>query len=129
MGNKYPFCNVFDDQLNLRNSKLMENLILSYRNSLMSTIICLQAPKILKPGCRSNMNNLICMWFNSEEMVQQILSIFISDYFNRMGVPKQQHVTLYRELTRDHGYLYLHILSETLWSNRRGYLIRDGHPV
>lgn len=127
--NKYPFCNVFDDQIDLRNSKLLANLILSYRNSMMSSIICLQGPKILTPACRSNMNGLICLWFNSEEMIYQILQIFIGDYFNRMGVPRQNYVTTYRALTRDHNYLYLHILSETLWSSRNGYLIKDGQPI
>lgn len=127
--NKYPFCNVFDDQIDLRDSKLLANLILSFRNSMMSSIVCLQGAKILKPTCRSNMNNLICMWFNSEEMIQQVLQIFIGDYFNRIGIPRSNHVTAYRSFTRNHGYLYLHILSETLWSSREGYLLRDGKPI
>jgi hypothetical protein len=127
--NKYQFCNIFDDQIDLRYSKLLANLVLSYRNSMMSTIICLQSPKILTPACRSNMNNLICLWFNSEEIVTQILQIFIGDYFRRLGFHRQDWVGRYRQMTRNHNYLYLHILSETLWSSVHGYLIKDGVVV
>lgn len=129
LNNKYQFCNIFDDQIDLRYSKLLANLILSYRNSLMSTIICLQSPKILTPACRSNMNNLICLWFNSEEIITQILQMFIGDYFRRLGFPRSDWIGRYRLMTRNHNYLYLHILSETLWSSVHGYLIKDGVVV
>lgn len=127
--NKYPFVYLFDDQLELRFNKLLVNLILSYRNSLMSSMYCLQSAKILTPACRSNVNNVISFWFNSEEAIEGILSIYFADYFKRLGWHKSEHITKYRELTRDHNYLYLHILSETLWSSVSGYLIRDGNVV
>lgn len=127
--NRYKFLSIFDDMLDLRYSKLLNKLLLSWRNSGMSTIICLQAVKILTPQCRSNLNNVILMWFNNEEAIEAALSIYLKEYFRRIKIPKEKWVNYYREMTRDYGYFYLHILSETLWSSKKGYLIRDGVSV
>lgn len=124
--NKYNFLAIFDDQLDLRFSKILNKLLLSWRNSNMSTIICLQAVKILTPQSRSNLNNVILMWFNNEEAIEAALTIYLKEYFRRMKISKDRWVNYYREMTRDHGYFYLHILSETLWSNKKGFLIKEG---
>jgi len=124
--NKYKFLSIFDDQLELRYSKILNKLLLSWRNSDMSTIICLQAVKILTPASRSNLNNVILMWFNSEEAIAAAMTVYLNAYFRRLRYPKDNWISIYRELTRDYNYIYIHILSETLWTSKRGYLVRDG---
>lgn len=127
--NKYDFCQLIDDNIDLRNSKLLANLILSYRNSHISSMICMQAVKILTPAVRSNVHNLIFLWFNNEESIEQVVAIYLRDYFKRLGWHKSNYTEKYRDLTRDHNHIYLHVLSETLWSSRYGNMIVDGVVV
>lgn len=127
--NRFKWVEMFDDMVDLRHSTLIKNLILSYRNSNISSMICMQGIKLLTPDCRSNLNNIIFLWFNNEEAIQSVLDVFLKSYFLKLDWPKNMHVEKYRELTKDHNYLYLHILSESLWSSRYGQLIEDGAVV
>jgi hypothetical protein len=127
--NKYDFLCCFDDQVDIRHSRLLKNLLLSYRNSNISSMICLQGVKLLTPDCRGNVHNVVFHRFNNEESIDQVVNIFLKDYFQRLGWHKTTFAERYRDLTSDYHVLYLHVLTEYLWSSRYGDLIVDGVVV
>lgn len=106
--NHYKFLNVFDDVLDVRDKKLLSDCILTYRNSNMSTIVSLQYPKLLSPAMRSNVNHLFFGKFNNDESKEQVIKMWLSSYFRRLGkktLPAM--VDMYDLLTKDHGFIYL----------------------
>lgn len=127
--NKYNFLNIFDDQVAVRYTPELTQLLLSWRNSKMSTIICLQGVVLMNKQGRGSLNNAIFMHCNSDELIEQTLVIFLRSLLQSIGVQKNNQAMWYRDQTRDYNYLYLHIPSSTLWSSQsRSYLIKDGIP-
>lgn len=106
--NKYQFCNMFDDVLDMRNSDLLKNLLLSYRNSKISSIISLQYPSLLQKSARANVNNVICFNFISDEAIIVVLKIYFIGYLAKLGIKSLgDQISWYKEMTKDHSFIYL----------------------
>jgi hypothetical protein len=113
--NKYKFAVFFDDILQVRYSNLMNELILTYRNSNISSLISLQYVKLLSKSCRSSVNNVLFFGINADEDIISTVKCYLKSHFAKMGVKREiDQVNLYRELTKDHQFLYLHPESNTL---------------
>lgn len=106
--NHYKFFNVFDDCLHVREKKLMSDLLMTYRNSNMSSMISLQYPKLLTPGMRANVNHILCGKFNNEETIEIIIRIWFRALFTRMGyLSITSMINFYKEMTDNHGFIYM----------------------
>lgn len=109
--NKYNFCNLLDDIIDVKYSALLNNLILTYRNSNISTIICLQYPKLINKSVRANINNVMLFNFNTDETCIDAINLFLKNHFNKMGYKTEDDkLKLYKELTKNHGFIYINTL-------------------
>src|SRR3972149_9890946 len=68
--NKYNFCNMFDDQINIRDNKIINDSILTFRNSNMSTVLCIQYSNLLSKMSRANYNNILLGKLNTDEAIE-----------------------------------------------------------
>lgn len=117
--NKYWFHNVFDDVLDMQYKKLINNLILTYRNSNMSTILSLQYLYLIPKMIRANANNFLLFGMNSEESIEGVVKTFLRCHFKKMGYDKlADQIELYKFLTDDHGFIYLNPISDKISFHR-----------
>lgn len=106
--NRYKFCNMFDDVINVRNNTLIDNLLLTYRNSDMSSIISLQYSNLMSKCSRSNCNNILCFGFNTDEAIVVVIKTFLSGYLRTQGINiLEDQINWYKEVTKDHSFIYI----------------------
>lgn len=106
--NRYKFCNMFDDVINVRNNTLIDNLLLTYRNSDMSSIISLQYSNLMSKCSRSNCNNILCFGFNTDEAIIVVIKTFLSGYLRTQGINiLEDQINWYKEVTKDHSFIYI----------------------
>ena len=106
--NKYNFLNMFDDVINTKHKGLINDLIMTYRNSNISTMMCLQYGYLLSKMNRANVNNVIIFGSNSNESIEDLINTFLKPYMIRMGyiyLPEQ--IALFKHITKNHGFFYI----------------------
>lgn len=106
--NAYEFCFLLDDIVDRRDDMTLKQLILTLRNSNLSSIVCLQYTNLLAKVARANVNNLLLFGFNSDEAVELTCKQFLATHLRERKVPATEWVRYYREATRDHGFIYVH---------------------
>jgi len=107
--NKYKFCLMFDDITNVRYNNLMNELILTYRNSNISSVVSLQYPNLLSKQARGSINNVLFFGLNNDESIKVALDSFLKSHFSKMGVIGEiNQINFYRKMTDDHKFIYLH---------------------
>ena len=117
--NHYAFLNLFDDVINIRGNRLMNELILSYRNSNISCIISLQYGFLLSKMMRSNCNNIILFNFGSNEAIIDIIKLFLQSHFSKLGFNDlTSQIMLYKYLTKDHGFILINPLLDRITFHR-----------
>jgi hypothetical protein len=113
--NKWRFCVLLDDIITARYSGVINALLLAFRNSNFSSIISIQYPKLISKAARCSANNLLFFSQNLQEAIETVLRSFLGAEFAKRGVTKFiDQVTAYRELTKDHAFIYFHPMSGTL---------------
>lgn len=113
--NKWKFCILLDDIVDARYSRVLNALLLTYRNANFSSLVSIQYPKLLSKSARCSANNLLFFSQNLQEGIETVLRSFLGAEFAKMGVTKfNEQIDLYRELTSDHAFLYYHPMSRTL---------------
>ena len=110
--NHYDFTVLLDDIVDQKNNVAVKKLILILRNSNISSIVSLQSPKLLAKENRGSVNNYCFFKFNSNEMITEIIQLFLSPYLP----PKKMDdkIKLYKKLTEDHKFIYLDILNDKI---------------
>lgn len=117
--NKYKYLNMFDDVIDMKYTKLFNEMVLTYRNSNLSTIVCLQYVYLLSKMNRANVNNLIIFGSNSHESVIDLIKTFLKPYFNRMGITKEgPQIEFFKYITKDHGFFYIHNATDNISFHR-----------
>jgi hypothetical protein len=113
--NKWRFCVLLDDIITARYSGVINALLLAFRNSNFNSIISIQYPKLISKAARCSANNLLFFFQNLQEAIETVLRSFLGAEFAKRGVTKFiDQVTAYRELTKDHAFIYFHPMSGTL---------------
>lgn len=105
--NKFNYLIMLDDIIDAKYSTLLNNLILTYRNSNFSSIVSLQYPYLLSKGSRSSINQCIFGAFNTDESIESVIRSFLGSKFSEMGfhtMPTQ--IAIYKKLTSDYHFLY-----------------------
>lgn len=106
--NKYKFLNIFDDVISVRNNVLLDNLILTYRNSKMSSIISLQYSNLMSKCSRANCNNIMAFGFNTDESIEVVIKTFLSGYLKQNGIIKlPDQINWYKMVTANHSFIYI----------------------
>lgn len=105
--NAYPFLFMIDDIVDRRDDVVLKQLILTYRNSNISSIICLQYTNLLAKVSRANMNNLLLFGFNSDEAIEIVCKQFLSTHLRSQGVLPEHWNAYYRKVTANHGFFYV----------------------
>ena len=103
--NKFIFLNMFDDFIDVRYTSIVNNLILTYRNSNMSAIMCLQYVNLLSKAARSNVNNVFLMHMNTDESIEVAVNVYLRAILKKLSI--ENAVQWYRDITSDHNYVYI----------------------
>jgi len=105
--NDYNFLFMFDDIIDMSSKVIIRKLILTYRNSNISSVISLQYPKLIQPAERGNINNVLFFSFNYYEIIESVIKLFLLHEFKKMGLKTMgDMVNRYKELTDDYHFLY-----------------------
>ena len=102
--NKYEFTVLLDDIVNEKENEMLRRLILSLRNSNISSIVSIQSPTLISKSNRSSINNLLFFRFNNDEMIEQVIRFFLSSY---IPGKMDEKIKRYREMTANHQFIYL----------------------
>lgn len=117
--NRYKFLLMFDDMIDLKNKKLLSELVLSYRNSNISTIICLQYVYMLSKQNRANVNNIILFGCNSLESTVEMVKTFCADKFRVLGFARlDDQIAFYNKMTENYGFIYINNVRNTISFHR-----------
>lgn len=107
---RYKFCVLLDDILNARTSMAVNQLMMSYRNVGISTMISIQHPTMVSPAQRSNANNL---WVGGFRLPEQEHSAYLRFVSGGMPEPTFHH------LTQHHGFLTRNTVEDRPWEALR----------
>lgn len=117
--NEYKFLNMFDDVIDMKHTKLINELILTYRNSNISSIISLQYGYLISKMNRANVNNVIIFKSNSNEAIQDVINVYLKPYLVKMGFKTfEDQMKIYKHVTDNHGFFYIHPASDTITFHR-----------
>jgi hypothetical protein len=111
--NHYHFCIVCDDLIGAKNDKEMTKLLCLYRNSNMSGIVSGQDAMMLNPTGRANVNNVCLFYQNTDGRTEDNIKCFLRSYFPR-NLSIDEKIALYKELTKDHHFLWIDNLNNTI---------------
>lgn len=105
--NEYKFLNIFDDVLHVKGDETMENLIMTYRNSKISSIVAMQYTNQLQKNCRANVNGVLLFGFNTDEAIEVVIKCFLRGYLHSLGMRQMPDmINWYKRVTDDHGFIY-----------------------
>lgn len=116
--NKYKFCFLLDDIIDQRQDQTLAELILTLRNSNISSMVCLQYGNLLAKMSRSNVNNVLLFRFNNDEAIEVVVAQYLKSHFRKLGIPPDNMVAFYKTVTADHGFIYLHPATDTITFHR-----------
>lgn len=117
--NKYNFMNMLDDIVDVKFNKLLNEMIMTYRNSNISCIVSMQYAKLLAKNARTNINNIILFGFNTDESIEDIIKTYLKGYFGKLGLKSMdEKINFYRKVCENHGFIYLHPASNHISFHR-----------
>ena len=103
--NKYPFLVVLDDVVTAKFDKTLMKSFTIYRNSGITTVMCVQNPIILNSVTRGNINAVLLGYLNSDEACERCIRMFC--YTAIPGKNIEEKIHEYKRLTADHHWLYI----------------------
>lgn len=106
--NSHSFVNFIDDFINLKHSLTLDDLILTLRNSNISTVICLQYVNTLSKPARSNVNNVLLFGQNTDEAAEVCINVYLKSWFKSQKIPEPDQVPIFHKITADHGFFHIH---------------------
>ncbi len=117
--NRYKFTDMFDDIIDQKYSPILNKLVLTYRNSNISSIICLQYVFMLSKQNRSSVNHTFVFGSNTAEDEKNIIDALLRPYLTEIGLKSYaDQVAFYRAATTDHGFIYLNNIKNKMSFHR-----------
>jgi len=117
--NRYRFVNLFDDVIDLKYKRLINNLVLTYRNANISSVICLQYPFLFSKMNRGNVNNIFIFACNNDAEIKDMIDIFLKGRFLNAGlVTLRDQINFFKEVTHNYGFFYLNNIHNMLTIHR-----------
>ena len=106
--NHYKFLNMLDDNLEIKYSKVIDSMLLTWRNAKMSAIFSLQGSTLLQKKGRSNVNNILLFGMNIDEQIEVVVKCYLRGYLKKLGIVSlPDQLNWYHEQTRDHSFIYV----------------------
>lgn len=87
-GNRYRFLFVLDDIVDMGRKRLYQKLILTFRNSNISSITVTQYPKLILPSQRGSYHNVIISGFRSSESREFVIKNWLVGPMKELGMKK-----------------------------------------
>ena len=109
--NHFKWCFVLDDVLDIRTSRVVNELLMSLRNMGISTILSIQDVKMLSVAQRNNCNNILCGYSNTPARRH----VIVEEILGRGYITEGE----YSALTRDHGWLCRNCVMDGGWFHVR----------
>jgi len=109
---KYKFFNFLDDIVDAKNEDQLKKMFLVYRNSNISTGICLHNITLLGNSNRGNVNYMFFLKLNNSEMIETAIRKYLMSYL--VGDIAQK-INTYVRLTQNYGVLFLDLLNNCLY--------------
>jgi hypothetical protein len=106
--NHYPFLYVLDDVVDKKFDKELLKLLTIYRNSGLSTIICVQSPILLNSASRGNINFVCLGRLNSDESIERVVRMYLMSYLPGRIEDK---IRAYKSMTEGHHFILVNNLS------------------
>jgi hypothetical protein len=106
---------ILDDEIDSKLSNTLRNMILTFRNMNISTIICSQAYSIVDKKSRGNFNFVFLGRFTTDEHIKDLTDIYLSSLCPIDFGKKHKQTVLtnfYREKTSDHRFLVINSLED-----------------
>ena len=118
--NKYKFLLMFDDIVDhsTKDSETMKKLITSYRNSVISSFISLQAPKLINRVNRGNINLITFHAFRNDEQAEDIIKQFLNSKKPFKGLKMDEKINLYHRLTANYQFIVLDTLKNEIYLSK-----------
>lgn len=106
--NRYQFGIFLDDIVDAKFAPILNKMVLIYRNSLISSIMCLQYVYMLSKQNRSSVNHTLVFGSNTSEDSKNIIDALLKPYLQQLGLRSfAEQVQFYQAATVDHGFIYL----------------------
>lgn len=106
---------VLDDEIDSKLESTLRNMILTYRNMNISTVICSQAYSIVDKKSRGNFNFVFLGAFKTDEHIKDLVHIYLESFAPVEMPKKHKEVMLtkfYREKTKGYNFLVLDNVAE-----------------
>ena len=102
--NEYKFMFILDDIIDQKEDKILSKLILTYRNSDISSMISLQNAMLFKKSSRDNVHNYIFFGFGTDDVIEDVIKKFFNSYLGDCTMT--QKIQWYKDMTKDHRFIY-----------------------
>lgn len=117
--NRYKFLNMFDDVVDSKYNIILKKLILTYRNSNISSIICLQDVIDLEKKARGSINHTFVFGCNTTENAKQVIDLILRPYFIEAGIiDKDAMIATFKKITENHGFFYIDNINGKMTTGR-----------
>ncbi len=104
--NRYEFCVVLDDLVNIKHDGEYLKLLTIYRNSRISCIVSAQGVSLFNKTCRSNINYIFLGRLNSDAEVEKVVKEYLLSYYPKT-MNMVEKIQLYRQQTAQHWFYCL----------------------
>lgn len=116
--NEYDFLVILDDVVTgIKFDKELLKLLAIYRNSNVSSIISVQAVKLLNSAGRTNFSFILLFKLNSDDQIEIIIRSYLNTY-----LPKEmsmiEKMKLYKQLTANHYFLVVDNVNGGIYRTR-----------
>lgn len=104
--NHYKFCCIMDDITNHKYNEETVKLFTIYRNSRISSFVCVQAITMMNKTARANINFVLLGRLNNDSEIETVIKSYLTSFFpTRLRMAEK--ITLYRQLTNDHHWIII----------------------
>lgn len=119
LNNRYRFLNMFDDIIDQKYNGVVQKMVLTYRNSNISMIMCLQDLKMLSRQSRANVNHTIFFGNNRVEEDTIVINEYLKSALDRLGCSgTKSQVQWFQAATQNHGFVYLNNITGDISCHR-----------
>jgi len=112
--NNYKFCFFLDDMVMQKDSDIIKKLVLTYRNSNLSSVICLQATTLFSKQNRGSVNHCFFCRYNGYEGRKDAVERFLrGDLCDNGKIRRIEDLTqVYQDLTKDYHIIQKNMLDD-----------------
>ena len=116
--NEYDFLVILDDVVTgIKFDKELLKLLAIYRNSNLSSIVSVQAVKLLNSAGRTNFTYIFLFKMNSDDQIEAIIRSYLNTYMPK-EMSMMEKMRLYKQLTANHYFLVVDNLNGGIYRTR-----------